>query len=136
MVEEVGGLEDEPDRVAPEPGELRSRQGGDVAAVHLDAAGGWCEQTAEHRQERRFPRAAGADDGDKLTIVDVEAHASHGVHDVVPVTVSLDQSANAQGRRGPLRRRLLQARSDASPGATRPGQTAIDRSSPMSDRRQ
>src|SRR5512144_649449 len=70
--EEVEGLEDEADRLAPEPEELRPRRPGDVLSGDRHPSRGGGIEGSDHVQEGRLATAGGTEDDSELPRLDIQ----------------------------------------------------------------
>ena len=102
--EEVEALEDEPELLVAQVGKLVAVETGDVHAVEQVAARGGPVEAAERVHERGLAGAAGAHDGHKLALVQLQGDAADGVHlhlarivDAVDV-LKLDDGGHAEAR--------------------------------------
>ena len=99
------GLEDEADRVAPQPGQRFLAQLVDAAPVQPHLPGRGALQPAEQVQQRRLPAAARPHHGHRLAGAHLEIDAVDGTHEAVAPAVFLPQPARAHDRL--VRRRSL-----------------------------
>ena len=86
--QEVEELEDEPDLVAPQPGELLVVQADDLGAVDLDRSRGGLVETGEDVHERRLPRAGRAHDRRELALRELGRDSAQRIDGGVPLAVA------------------------------------------------
>ena len=75
--QEVEGLEDEPDALEPEPGELLVREVRDLLVPDPDTPPGGARQPPQHVEQGRLPRAGRARHGHEVALADLEGHPSN-----------------------------------------------------------
>src|SRR5207253_11140363 len=78
--DEVVALEDEPDLLVPDPGELVIAEHGDVGVIEDVAAGRRYVEAAEDVHQRRFARDARDHDGNELAAPDMQVDTLKGRH--------------------------------------------------------
>ena len=90
----IGVLEDHlgmpPERTQLTRGKLQQVDRLSVRDRHLDAAGRWLDQPEERTTQRRLTRTGTADQPERLTGGDREAHVVHGPHLVASATGRVD----------------------------------------------
>ena len=89
--EEVEGLEDEPDLLVPDAGQLVLVERGDVLSLQEILARRGFVETAQDVHQAGFPGAGGAHDGQEFALLDHIGHAPEGPDLGVPDLVGLDQ---------------------------------------------
>lgn len=76
--DEVEGLEDEADAVAPQPGEVVVLQAGDRTALDVHLSGGGGVESGEDVEHRGFARARGAHDRGEGALIEGGGHGVEG----------------------------------------------------------
>lgn len=102
LVHQLEGLEDEPDGIAPEPGQCPFAHGVDALAGDRDPAFVGSVQPAEQVEERGLPASAGAGDGQGLPRGDIEVECVERPYLPVPRA-----GPDACSSRPPVRARCL-----------------------------
>ncbi len=91
-------LVDEAQRAVAQRAALGLVEAGEVAARHLDAAGGGLVEPAEQVQQRALAAARRADDGHLLAAADLEVDRRQDGHVQLALNEGLGEPAGAQHR--------------------------------------
>ena len=88
-MDQIEGLEDEPDAVAAQAGELVVGEGGEIGLSHEDLARAQSIETRQAMHESRLARTGGSHYRSQPTFLDVEVDSVEGGDGGIPATVDL-----------------------------------------------
>ena len=95
---EVERLEDEPDAVAPHPGQLLVAQGAQVEIAEQHATGGQGVEAGQAVHQGRLPRSRRAHHGGEAALFDADVDAVEGPHGCAATLVHLGRADRGRGR--------------------------------------